>query len=229
MNGLDTNVVHDTNLASILLQLLLSMYTFKMTQKFLGLLLVLSLVAGCSSGDSGESSSVAPSRDEANTSRPAFWDCESQEDGLGEKYSCSSQSKDSDGNTWVLTIMCTSDGITRNSIVGFDTNVNMILWPVRSGQTIKVRIDSEPIQEWAIGTKAGGQGVSFNAKQSSSAVNSDTNENNGTWKFLTAISSASTFGFQGTNLEGYVESARFEVGNSVPIAAKFASLGCGTR
>ena len=192
-------------------------------------LLVISalLVTGC--GNSTTSQKVDGSTDQIESSSSSdAWKCNSEQDGLGENFSCASSTKDSEGKYWVLTIMCTSDGISRNSIVGVDSNANKISWSVGKSIAAKIRIDSLSIEKWNLNTKAGGQGLSFGVGTTITDSNADADENGGTWKLLSAIAGAKTIGFQATNAANYPESALFNIENSVPIAAKFNVMGCRT-
>ena len=186
------------------------------------------LVTGC--GNSTTSQKVDGSTDQIESSSSSdAWKCNSDQDGLGENFSCASSTKDSEGKYWVLTIMCTSDGISRNSIVGVDSNANKISWSVGKSIAAKIRIDSLSIEKWNLNTKAGGQGLVFGVLTTiTDSTDADASENGGTWKLLSAIAGAKTIGFQATNAANYPESALFNIENSVPIAAKFNVMGCRT-
>jgi hypothetical protein len=115
--------------------------------------------------------------------------------------------------------------MSKHSIVGIDPNRNSIMWPVGEKKFAKVRIDKKPIEEWAVSTKGGGQGLMF-VTNGSSNLDVDSSETRETKKFLSAIAGAKTFGFKAIDADGYVQSVLFDVENSVSIAAKFAVLGC---
>lgn len=177
-------------------------------------------LSGCSS-----KSDVNPDSSSQGVNVDSGWDCESEQDGLGETFSCSSMQADSDGVLWTLSVMCTSDLMSKHSIVGIDANRNSVMWPKAEKKFAKVRIDSKPIEEWAVNTKGGGQGLVFVSKGDTN-LDVDSAETRETWKLLSTIAGAKTLGFKATDSSGFVQSALFNVENSIPIAAKFGILGC---
>jgi len=150
------------------------------------------------------------------------WKCTSEKDGLGTTYGCLSGTYDSLKTYWVLEVMCGSDLIARHSIYGGKPDYSAVQWATDL-KTVKVRLDSKPIEEWKVYTKAQGKGLAF---AGSIIVKSDPTENSATWKFLTRIATARTLGFQGHDLNGHNQSALFNVTGSVAIAAKFSAMGC---
>jgi hypothetical protein len=190
----------------------------------IGILLVaLISTSGCT--DSVQSSDVSteigqtvePSREAVVTSA---WDCESKEDGLGEKFVCQSSADDEYGNIWFLTLMCTSDQRSLHSIYGMNPSANSITWDNKGTKKVMVRIDSEPIQSWKASPK-GNEAFAFVDFEGEGL-----NETKSTWNFLKKIASAKTLGFKLLDSEGVVRSAKFNVGDSVPIAANFSARGC---
>jgi len=177
-------------------------------------------VAGCST-----KSDVEPEPSAQEIDSKSGWDCQLKQDGLGENFSCGSTKEDAEGIYWTFTLMCTSDLKSRHSITGIDSSRNSIMWPVGEKKFVKVRIDSKPIEEWAVNTKGGGQGLLFVTNEKSS-LDADSNEARDTWNFLSEIAGAKTFGFEATDADGYVRSVLFNIENSIPVAAKFALLGC---
>lgn len=177
-------------------------------------------VSGCAS-----KSDVNPESSSQNVNVKSGWDCQSQQDGLGENFGCASTQEDSDGVYWSLNVLCTSDLISKHSIVGIDFNGNPIMWPEGEKTFMKARIDSKPIEEWRVSTKTRGQGLVF-VTNGNSNFDVDSAETRETWKFLSTIAGAKTFGFKATDVDGYVHSVLFNVENSIPIAAKFGVLGC---
>ena len=147
------------------------------------------------------------------TATSAAWDCEETDDGLGTEFTCSSKASDK-YYFYYLTIMCTSEQKLTHSITGFDPNSDLVVWGIDNQKSIKVRVDSKPIEAWKTSTKGSGRALAFTK---------------GTKFLLTKIATAKTFGFQAKDEEGLPYSARFNVKNSVPIAAKFAAMGCKTE
>jgi hypothetical protein len=190
---------------------------------FVSVPIVLSLlVSGCSTKSDMEASSSGQ-----QTSVKSEWNCESARDGLGENYTCSNTSPEVDGVSWNLTIMCTSDQVSRLAIIGFKSDLNKLLWPRDGNTLVKVRVDSKPVEEWKFAAKGSGlNSFVFFDKDRFDGSNADFLENRGTWKFLSAIAGAKTFGFRLKDAEGTDRSGLFNIENSVPIAAKFNVLGC---
>ena len=180
------------------------------------------LISGCSTKPDMESSSS-----EQQTSVKSEWNCESASDGLGENYTCSNTSPEVDGVSWNLTIMCTSDQVTRLAIIGFKSDLNKLLWAGDGNTLVKVRVDSKPVEEWKSAAKGSGlNSFVFFDKDRFDGSNADFLESSGTWKFLSAIAGAKTFGFRLKDADGTDRSGLFNIENSVPIAAKFNALGC---
>jgi len=179
---------------------------------------VLSLSLFENTSQSSALSSVA--FDSKATASP--WKCTSKKDGLGTEYSCLSGTYDSLKTYWVLNVLCGSDLIARHSIYGGKPDYTAVQWATDL-KTVKVRLDSKPIEEWKVYTKAQGKGLVF---AGSVIGKSDPTDNSGTWKFLTRIATAKTLGFQGYDLNGHNQSALFNVTGSVAIAAKFSAMGC---
>lgn len=195
--------------------------------KQLTALLVLSvtLLTGCTTQSesastptpiTSQSEEPIPSQEIANP-----WECEREQDGLGDKFSCQSRTTDSYGTYWILTLLCTSDGQSKHSVYGMDSGANTIFWPTGTG-VAKVRIDSGPIKEWTTASKGNDDGgfafKGFGGKSKG--------ENAATWELLTKIASAESFGFQAFDSQKFSQSARFDVQGSVPIAATFSAMGC---
>jgi hypothetical protein len=181
-------------------------------------LLAAILLTGCS-GMSGQSDSSGDTS--GSTSTASGWNCESEQDGLGETQVCQSSTTDDAGTYWVLTIMCTSDQQTLHSVYGLDSGLNDLVWDADENDVAKVRIGSDGIEDWKFQTKADGKALVF-----SYLAGKRSNENASTWEFLKRIASAKTFGFKAFDAEGYSQSAQFNVEDSVPMAASFAALGC---
>jgi hypothetical protein len=99
-----------------------------------------------------------------------------------------------------------------HSIARTEDNQNLIKWQRQS--SIKIRLDSKAIENVAIGLRGYSKGIYFKK---------------GTWFLLTKIATAKTFGFKAIGEDGSPYSARFNVQNSVPIAAKFTAMGCLTE
>jgi hypothetical protein len=187
----------------------------------LGITLVgMLLLTGCSntlkdSGNSDKSSDASGTGD--------GWQCNSQEDGLGEEYSCTSQVTDEFGTIWTLTLLCTSDQRALHSIYGLDSSFSDIIWDENQFDTAQVRIDSNEIEEWDFFVKAEGRALVF-----ANSAGDRMDEASSTWEFLTKISSAKTLGFQAYDAAGSSHSAKFTVQDSVPIAATFSAMGCSS-
>ena len=145
------------------------------------------------------------------TATSAAWGCEETEDGLGTEFTCTSKASDK-YISYYLTIMCTSEQKLSHSIVGLDSDSNAVIWEYK--KKAKVRVDSKPIETWNTITRGSGQALSFSK---------------GTKFLLTKIATAKTLGFQATDEDGLPYSARFNVKNSVPMAAKFTAMGCKTE
>ena len=140
------------------------------------------------------------------------WECVKSEDGLGRAaFSCQSHASDGVNNYYVyrLVLACTSERKITHSIIALP-----VVWA--SGPSTEIRIDSKPIETWATDTRSWSLGTALFFKK-------------GTKFLLTKIAKAKTFGFSAYDEEGVAHSARFNVKNSVPIAAKFAAMGCKTE
>jgi hypothetical protein len=158
------------------------------------------------------------------------WNCTTESDGIGENFGCFSSSNEAvDGVYWGMTVMCTSDLVSRHSIAGFNREGEYIIWPNGEIKIAKIRIDSNPIEEWKMTSKARGQALIFTDSAQVTSLNADLSESRNTWDLLSAIAGADTFGFKATDAEGVVRSHRFNITDSVPIAAKFSSLGCNRQ
>jgi hypothetical protein len=192
----------------------------KINYFFTSTLIGVVLLTGCSNpqADSGNQDN---STDAAGTE--AGWQCNSQEDGLGEEYSCTSQVTDESGIMWTLTLLCTSDQRALHSIYGLDSSFSDIIWDENQFDTAQVRIDSNEIEEWNFFVKADGRAMVF-----ANSAGDRMDEASSTWEFLTKISSAKTLGFQAFDADGSSHSAKFTVEDSVPIAATFSALGCSS-
>ena len=185
------------------------------------------VLSGCSPQPVSQDTSQPPvsqdtpqeSSDSAESS--TGWNCKTTEDGLGEGYFCPTSSTDSEGNRWILAITCTSDQRAVHSISAWDAELRDIAWDENLFDTAKVRIDSNDIEEWKFFTKAYGLALVF-----ANSAGDWTAESSSTWEFLTKISSAETLGFQAFDSEGISRSVKFNVEDSVPIAASFAARGC---
>ena len=177
------------------------------------ILIAASLLSGCGSSESAQSDQSNESVNAAQSD----WTCDSRQDGLGETTGCTSTVEDGDGVYWTLMLMCTSDLRTLHSVTGFYPSGSSVYWPIQN--TAKIRIDSGPLQDVRVTTKASGQGLvlleSLNASEDAS-----------TWDLMSKIASAKTFGFKAADADGYSRSALFKVAGSVPIAAKFSVMGC---
>ncbi len=169
------------------------------------------MLQGFGGSISAEAATKKPAAKPKATS--AAWDCEEEEDGLGTSFSCNSTAINK-YYFYKLTLMCTSEQRLAHSITGFDSNYDLVVWGIDNQKSIKVRVDSKPIETWNTGTKGSGQALTFTK---------------GTKFLLTKIATAKTFGFQAKDEEGLAYSGRFDVRNSVPIAAKFAAMGCKTE
>jgi hypothetical protein len=108
-----------------------------------------------------------------------------------------------------------------HSISAWDAEFRDIAWDENLFDTAKVRIDSNDIEEWQVFTKADGLALVF-----ANSAGDWTAESSSTWEFLTKISSAETLGFQAFDSEGISRSVKFNVEDSVSIAASFAARGC---
>jgi hypothetical protein len=187
---------------------------------------ILALAVAVCLFSSGCSTNPAPQSSAQGLNQKSGWNCKSGQDGLGEDFYCASEAEDTDGNYWSLSVMCTSDQLSKHSIVGIYPDRNSIKWPIGKNQFVKIRVDSQPIQEWQVSTKSGGEGLFFFDGDRFNGSNSESLESNSTWRFLTSIAGAKTFGFKATDSEGDNHSLQFNVENSIPIAAKFGVLGC---
>ena len=176
------------------------------------------ILSGCS-GITAQSDSSGDSSGSASAG--SGWECETEQDGLGDQQICQSTTTDDAGTNWVLTLMCTSDQQTLHSIYGLDSSINDLMWNADENDIAKVRIDSSEIEDWKFQTKGGGQAIVFSYLSGKRA-----DENGSTWEFLEKIASAKTFGFKAFDSDGFAQSAQFNVENSVPVAASFAALGC---
>jgi hypothetical protein len=176
------------------------------------------LLSGCSNPVT-EPGDLDSSSDAGETE--AGWQCRSKSDGLGEDYGCGSQVTDESGTIWTLTLLCTSDQRALHSIYGLDSSFSDIIWDENQFDTAQVRIDSNEIEEWDFFVKADGRALVF-----ASSAGDRMDEASSTWELLTRISSAETLGFQAFDANGLAQSAKFDVGDSVPIAATFAAMGC---
>jgi hypothetical protein len=186
---------------------------------FTSTLIVTVLLTGCSNpqADAGNQDNSSDAAGNA-----VGWSCETEQDGLGDSIYCSSSARDDDGAEWVLSLACTSDLQTYNSILGINADFSNILWTVGAESNIaKVRIDSAPIEEWLFGTKSGGQGIAF-----AQLTTIEGDENASTWEFISRLGNAETFGFQASDSEGYAQSVRFNVQNTASVAEDFLDLGC---
>jgi len=185
----------------------------------LGMLIAASILSGCGSSDSAQSSESANDA-ETNVSANAAqsdWKCDSRQDGLGETTGCTSTVVDGEGVYWTLTLMCTSDLRTVHSVVGIYPSGSSVYWPIQN--TAKIRIDSGPLQDVSVTAKASGQGFIFLKSPNAS-------EDASTWDLMSKIASAKTLGFKAADADGYSRSALFKVAGSVPVAAKFSVMGC---
>lgn len=182
--------------------------------------LVVFLTSGCSDANSLENSVQEQAPEPTSSAEPnTAWKCESTQDGLGESLACTSSAEDDTGTAWVLTLMCTSELNTLHSIVGVKADFDFVYWSVgAANNSAQVRIDAAPIDDWKFATK-GGKGITFMEGKGGT-------ENDWTWEFLSRIASAKTFGFKAFDAEGYAQSVKFNVENSVPVAAIFSALGC---
>ena len=188
-------------------------------------LISVATLTGCSS--QGDSVS-APTKPGIETEQPSSatevasaWECETTEDGLGETFGCQSNAQDEDGNFWVFTLMCTSDKLTLHSVLGMHPDASFIDWDESNADVAKVSIDSGAIKEWKFQEK-GDRAFAFTG-----LAGKGKDENASTWELLKTLASAKSLGFKTYDAQGTVRSARFEVQGTVPIAAKFAALGCG--
>lgn len=192
------------------------------------------ILSGCSPASGSEdqaqptpsSSESAPSNNQEEVTTDvagtgAGWQCNSQKDGLGEEFSCSSQATDKSRTIWTLTLLCSSDQRALHSINGMDYSFSDIIWDENQFDRAMVRIDSNEIEEWDFFVKADGRALVF-----ASSAGDRMDEASSTWELLTRISSAETLGFKAFDAEGFPQSALFDVGDSVPIAATFAAMGC---
>ena len=183
------------------------------------------VLSGCAKDSEIETKSATN-----NSILESGWDCKTEQDGIGENFSCFSSSNDYvDGVYWTMVVMCTSDLVSRHSIVGFNAQKENIVWPIGEIKSSKVRIDTKPIEEWKVTSKANGQALVFTDSKGVTNSNADSGESRNTWDLLSAFAGAETFGFKANDAEGYVRSYRFNIGDSVPIAAKFSSLGCSRQ
>ena len=192
-----------------------------MRLKFLPVICILVLLmSGCSNTSSDSSGTANPdqtaeasSQDQAND-----WSCKSEQDGLGESLYCHTDYEDDENKIlWSLSLLCTSDLLTKHSVFGMRYSYASIMWPVEG--TAKIRLDSNALEEVDTGSKGGGEALTFNESKES-------NENSDTWHLLSKIASAKTLGFKANDTDGQPQSALFKVSGSVPIAAKFSVLGC---
>lgn len=176
------------------------------------------LTSGCSnsSSDSNEDAQSSQSTDSLETSA-SDWSCDSNPDGLGETFSCITQTEDGEGIFWSLVLMCTSDLRTLHSIVGLFPSTSNVLWP--TDNTVKIRIDSGSLEYLRAGSKGSGKALAFEKTDGD-------DESVSTWNFMSKIASAETFGFKATDDNGNIRSALFNVEGSIPIAAKFSVMGC---
>jgi hypothetical protein len=172
-----------------------------------------SLLSGCGGSETDQTNQ---STESFNASQ-SDWTCDSRQDGLGETTGCSSTVEDGDGVYWTLVLMCTSDLRTVHSISGIYPSGSMVSWPIQN--TAKIRIDSGPLQDVSVSTKASGKGLVY-------VKSSDASEDASTWDLMSKIASAKTFGFKAADADGSSRSALFKVAGSVPIAAKFSVMGC---
>jgi hypothetical protein len=173
-------------------------------------LIVVLMLQGFGGSISAEAATKKPAAKKTTTSNP--WKCEESEDGLGAKVGCQNDVIDKYNYRYKLTLMCTSEQKLAHSILVFEPDMNLVNWGDQT--STKIRIDSKPLETWATGTKGGGQALLYEK---------------GTKFLLTKIATAKTFGFSARDEEGQFYSARFNVQNSVPIAAKFAAMGCKTE
>jgi hypothetical protein len=86
-----------------------------------------------------------------------------------------------------------------------------------------VRIDSGQVEDWNLGYGVDAFGISFDLVQDG---NYDSMKNKSSWELLARIASAKTLEFEAKDAYGNLQTAKFEVGNSVPIAANFNIHGC---
>jgi hypothetical protein len=197
--------------------------------------LVLALLSGCANQTSTDNPvteeattgavSAEPVESASAESSPTpdsepKWSCDSEEDGLGASMTCQNSTKDDDGNTWMITFICSSDLTLKHGIFVADSNLNTILWDSTLSSEVQVRIDQEPIERWEIGTLSRGQAIAF----PDLAGNGDVNDSG--WEFLSRIQDASTFGVKGVDSNGYSVSAKFEVMDASSFALAFRDMGC---
>lgn len=180
-------------------------------------LLVVLLTSGCSNINSDPSDPMGEGQ--ASTSS---WECETTQDGLGDSIFCSSSVTDENNFEWRLSLSCSSELETFNSILGIRPNFTTVLWSVGDPDNIaKVRIDSEPVDEWLFGTKSGGEALAF-----AQLTTLDGDENASTWEFISRLEGAETFGFKAFDADGDARSVRFNVKNTGYVAESFSNLGC---
>ena len=147
------------------------------------------------------------------------WDCETDQDNW---TFCSKNIQKSNGQSFVFQLACSPNEITYNFIYGYN-GYDMFPWQESENATARVRIDSGQVEDWNLGFAADALGISFDLVQDN---NKDSMKNKSSWELLERIASAKTLEFEAKDAYGNIQTAEFEVGNSVPIAAKFSSLGC---
>ena len=147
------------------------------------------------------------------------WNCETDQDNW--TY-CSKNIQKSNGQYFIFQLACSPKKITYNFIYGYN-DYDMFPWQKSENATARVRIDSGQVEDWNIGFGVDAFGIRFDLVQDS---NKDIMHNKSSWELLGRIASAKTLEFEAIDAYGNIQTAEFEVGNSVPIAAKFNVLGC---
>ena len=169
----------------------------------------------------------------ATTSSP--WKCQTTQEALGEKFLCQTNSVgDFGGNSFTLTLACRADGVAVNNIIGTTKTAALIKWPhthLKANLAATVRFDSKPIENMNAGSPFYDDiSLVFRSKfPSGGKPNEATHDamvNKGTWKLMQKLAGVKNFAFEVTGADGTRKSGRFNVQNSIPIAAKFNSIGC---
>jgi hypothetical protein len=155
------------------------------------------------------------------------WNCKSSTDGIGETYSCSTQSVNEENTIWTLTLTCSADLFTRQTLLGIESNAAQVQWASGAENIGKIRIDSGPVEEFRFGTKDGGGALVFgDFRKTYTNEEADETENKESWNLLDKISNAKDFGFQAYDGSGALRKGNLEFSNTKKVITKFESLGC---
>jgi hypothetical protein len=195
----------------------------KMTLFFVLLGIIGVILSGCGNSTSEVSSGDSTSE----VSIGGEWNCKSSTEGIGETYSCSTQSVNEENTVWTLTLTCSADLLTRHTLLGLESNADQVQWKSGAENIGKIRIDSGLVEEVRFGTKDSGGALVFgDFTKAYTNEAADETENKESWNLLDKISNAKDFGFQVYDASGALRKGNLEFSNTKRVVTKFESLGC---